>query len=73
MYKNSFHEKIKKARVETGFTQTEVSKETGISQSKIAKIEIGNQEPNIEQLGTLADFYNVDVNWLLGTKGGKKE
>lgn len=73
MYKNSFAEKMKKARELTGLTQREVSQETGIPQSTIAYIETGKREPDIEKLGILADFYGVSADWLLGTKGGKKE
>lgn len=73
MYNHSFKEKLKKARAETGLTQREVEAETGIKQSTIASYEIGRTEPDIENLGILADFYEVSVDWLLGTKGGKKE
>lgn len=72
MYKEAFSSKIKKARKETGFTQREVSEETGIPQSTIAYIETGKREPDIEKLGILADFYGVSVDWLLGTKGNNK-
>lgn len=73
MYAESFASKLKKAREETGFTQREVSKETNIPQSTIANYETGRTQPDIENLGILADFYEVDVNWLLGTKGKKSE
>lgn len=69
MYAEAFPSKIKKARQETGFTQREIEKETGISQSQLAKYETGKLEPDIEKLGILADFYGVSVDWLLGTKG----
>lgn len=72
MYKNGFAEKMRKARKLTGMTQREVSEETGIPQSTIAYIETGKREPDIEKLGILADFYEVSVDWLLGTKGGRK-
>lgn len=72
MYREIFPDRIKKARIETGFTQREIAKETSISQAKIAKLETGSQEPNLEQLGILADFYNVSIDWLLGTKNAKK-
>lgn len=71
MYKEAFHERMKQARQETGFTQREVEKETGISQSIIAYIESGKREPSIENLGKLIDFYGIDANWILGT--GKKK
>lgn len=73
MYYESFPSKLKKAREDTGFTQREVAKETGLKQSTIASYEIGRTQPDIETIGVLADFYEVDVNWLLGTKGGRSE
>lgn len=73
MYSEAFPSKIKKARENTGFTQREVAKEVKIPQSTIAKYETGKLEPSLETLGALADFYEIDLNWLLGTKGGKKD
>lgn len=72
MYAESFSSKLKKARLKCGFTQMEVCKETNISQSNLTKYENGKLEPSIETLGILADFYNVSVDWLLGTAGGQK-
>lgn len=69
MYREAFPSKIKKARENTGFTQREVAKEVNLPQSTIAKYETGKLEPSLETLGLLADFYGVDLNWLLGTKG----
>lgn len=69
MYRELFPSKIKKARSATGFTQREVGQETKIPISTIAKYETGKLEPDLEKLGTLADFYGVSVDWLLGTKG----
>lgn len=66
MYKEVFENRIKMARSLMNISQTEVARCTGISQSKIAKIEQGTQEPNLESLGTLAAFYNVSLDWLLG-------
>lgn len=73
MYVEGFASKLKKARNNTGFTQREVEKETGITQSVLARYETGKLEPNIEILGILADFYGVSVDWLLGTKGENKK
>lgn len=72
MYKEIFNQRLKKARHETGFTQREVAKETNIPHSTIANYETGRTEPSIENLGIMADFYGVDLNWLLGTKGEQK-
>jgi ribosome-binding protein aMBF1 (putative translation factor) len=66
MYKEQFASRLKKARERTGLTQREVSKETHISQPAIAQYESGTREPNIEIIGTLAEFYGVSTDWLLG-------
>lgn len=71
MYAESFVSKLQHARKQTGFTQREVSRETGIPQSTLANYETGRTQPDIENLGILADFYNIDLNWLFGTSGGK--
>lgn len=70
MYKECFHERVKKARQEAGYTQKQVETETGISQPIIAYIENGKREPSLENLGILADLYEVSIDWLLGR--GKK-
>lgn len=67
MYQESFTSKLKKSREKTGFTQREVAKETGIPQSTLANYETGRTQPDIENLGILIDFYNIDANWLLST------
>lgn len=68
MYHESFKEKIKKARLNNGFTQEEVAKEINIPRSTIANYETGRTEPDIETLGILIDFYNIESRWILGTK-----
>lgn len=69
MYREGFSSKLKKARRDTGFTQREIAKETGIPHSTLANYETGRTEPDIENLGILADFYGVSADWLIGTRG----
>ena len=71
MYQEIFTQKIKKARQEAGYTQIQVADLTGILPSKIAKIETGAQNADIETIGILAEFYNVSIDWLFGL--GRKE
>lgn len=71
MYIESFSSKLKKARIDSGYTQQQIQDFTGINRSALAKYETGKLEPNIETLGILADFYNISTDWLIGTKGGK--
>lgn len=73
MYRETFASRLKKAREETGFTQREISKETKIPQSTLANYETGRTEPDIENLGILAEFYNVSIDWLVGIQVRPKE
>ena len=73
MYTEALSQKLKTARKKTGFTQREVAKETNISQPVLALYETGKRNPDAENLGILADFYGVSVDWLLGTNGGKNQ
>lgn len=73
MYIENFAEKLKKARMQIGFTQNEVASETNISRATLANYEIGRTRPDLETLGILIDFYQIDANWLLGTGMKKRE
>lgn len=66
MYREVFSSRILKARKESGFTQEEVSKETGIPRSTIAKYETGKLEPDLEKLGILSEFYQKSTDYFLG-------
>lgn len=66
MYREGFPSRLKKARIDFGFTQREVSAETGIPQSTLANYEVGRTEPDIETIGLLAEFYCVSTDWLFG-------
>ena len=66
MYKEVFPSRLKQARKDSGFTQREIEKETGISQSRIAKLETGKLEPDLETLGILCTFYNKSADYFIG-------
>lgn len=72
MYDKDFPNRLKNAREKTGLSQEEVAAETKISRSNISKYETGKLQPDIEKLAILIDFYEVDANWILGTKGKNK-
>ena len=73
MYIEAFASKLKKARIDTGFSLREVANETNIPYGTIANYELGRTQPNIENIGILADFYGVSVDWLFGTKGNQNK
>lgn len=72
MYQETFAQKLKQARMETGYTQREIAEILNLKQGTIASYETGRTQPDIETLGKLADFYEVDMNWLYGTRGQGK-
>lgn len=59
---------IKKARIENGATQTQVSKATGLPQNTISWIELDKGIPNIYQCVLLADYYGITLDELIGRK-----
>lgn len=67
MYKEKFASKLKKARKEKGLRQIDVSLALDIERSTLASYEVGRTEPDIETLGKLITFYEIDANWLLST------
>lgn len=67
MYIENFKDKLTEARKTKKFTQEEVAKMLKIPRGTLANYEIGRTQPDIETLGILADFYEVSVDWLLGT------
>jgi DNA-binding XRE family transcriptional regulator len=48
-------------RRETGLTQIELSKKTGIAVSTIAMYEVGRREPSLKKARQLADFFGVTI------------
>lgn len=73
MYKEVFALRIKQIRNELSLTQGQVSRDTGIDQSRISKYESGELQPDLEKLGKLANYYEVSIDWLLGNPYGNKK
>lgn len=57
---------IKALRESAGLTQDELSKKINISRSNIAMYETGMRKPSKKTLEAFADFFNVNVDYLLG-------
>ncbi|MDE5564750.1 MAG: helix-turn-helix domain-containing protein [Oscillospiraceae bacterium] len=71
MYKEGFASKLKAAREERELNQIDVAVALNIPRSTLANYETGRTEPDIETIGKLITFYQIDANWLLSTTGGK--
>ena len=65
---NKFENVFKSLRIREGINQNELAKKLGISRSAISMYENGKREPDISTLEQIADFFNVDMNYLTGSK-----
>ena len=63
-----FQSIFRNLRIERGFTQAELAKKLNISRSTIGMYETGSREPDYETLEKIADFFNVDIDYLMGRK-----
>lgn len=61
-----FENVFKHLRIASGLTQAEMAEKLGVSKSTISMYENGNREPDFETLEAIADFFNVDIDYLLG-------
>ena len=61
-----FQNIFKQLRLSSGYTQIEMAQKLGISRSTIGMYETGAREPDFETLEVIADFFNVDIDYLLG-------
>lgn len=62
----SFAEIFKSLRLEKGITQDQISRALGITKQAVSHYERGTREPKQEMLEAIADYFNVDINYLLG-------
>ena len=57
---------LKLLRTERSMSQQELADALGISKSSINMYERGERQPNFEVLESIADYFNVDIDYLLG-------
>ena len=62
----NFQSVLKSLRKANGLTQDELAKILKISRSTIGMYENGSREPGYETLEAIADYFNVDIDYLLG-------
>lgn len=63
---SKFSSVFKKLRIDGGYTQQELATKIGVSRSAIGMYENGEREPDFETLEAIADFFNVDMDYLMG-------
>ena len=61
-----FSQELKRLRKASKLTQQQLADKLDLSKSTISMYENGNREPDFETEELIADFFNVDMNFLLG-------
>lgn len=61
-----FNEKLQKLRTSRNMTQEELAEKLYVSRTAISKWESGRGYPNIESLKTIAKFFNITIDELIG-------
>jgi len=69
---NNFAGRLKELRKEAGLTQVELSTKVGISKSSISMYEANSRKPELETLEAIADYFNVNMDYLLGKSDIRK-
>lgn len=63
-------ERLKELRTKRGYSQADLAKALHVSKSTVSMIEAGARKPSVEVLEMIADFFNVDIDYLLGKEIG---
>lgn len=61
-----FNERLRLLRQEARMSQHDLANRLGVSKSSINMYERGEREPGFETLEAIADYFNVDMDYLLG-------
>ncbi len=59
-----FAQVLRLLRVEKGLSQQELANALKISKSSVNMYERGERQPNFETLELIADYFNVDIDYL---------
>jgi|AKYZ01.1.fsa_nt_gi Helix-turn-helix. len=63
---DKFNNVLKELRLEKNISQRELASQLQLSKSSISMYESGFRHPNYETLAMIADYFGVDMNYLLG-------
>lgn len=61
-----FGDVLRSLRKQNDLTQNQLGTVLGISESTVGMYERGQREPSFEMLETIADYFNVDMDYLTG-------
>ena len=69
----NFAQRLKELRNGLDIPQAELAKRMGISAGAIGNYESGTRTPRLEDLETIADFFNVPMDYLVGRTNERPE
>ncbi len=61
-------ERIKELMHENGLNQVTLAKNIGVKQNTISSWLLGKKQPSITSLWLLADYFDVDIDYIVGRK-----
>lgn len=61
-------ERIRELMKEENLTQVEFANKIGLKQNTISAWLLNKKEPSIRSLWLVADYFNVDIDYLVGRK-----
>ena len=62
----NFADRLKELRTIKGLYQGDIAEILGVTRQAVSQYERGEREPSLEMLEKLADYFNVDVSYLVG-------
>ena len=63
---NIFGERLRNLRLSHKLTQQDIANRFFVARSSIANYERGIRQPNYELLQRIADYFQIDIHYLLG-------
>ncbi len=69
---SKFSSRLKELRKESGLSQQKLADMLGITKSSINMYERGEREPRMDGLEQMSDFFDVDIDYLVGKSSVKK-
>ena len=61
-----FKDRLKELRIDRGLSQMQLAKELNLSQSAVAKWELGKTEPTASAIIAVARYFNETADFILG-------
>ena len=62
----NFAERLKEIRQSRKLSQRDVAKVLGVTRAAVSQYEMGARKPSYEMMEILADYFNVDMDYLMG-------